>query len=281
MSETELSFGSIFRIEHEENIVGNDYVVGDLHGSVHLLEKFMDLIGFDKTKDRMFSVGDLPDRGIDSYGTLQLLNEPWFYPVLGNHEQMFYSYQKKIPDGYGYSFLNNGGDWILRQPPNDGRVPLELLADLLLYIPRVRTIKGKNKIHIVHAEFNVGTGIPLTDATIENEDTLRQFCMLQSFDGDFSFWGRSLFHDYYNCDPATVNHNLEKIAKYNSPDLSKIVSGHTIVTMPVQLGKALNIDTGAFNKYRNLSVYSVSHDLIYQVNFEWDALKTVEPFVVV
>ena len=52
----------------------------------------MELIGFDKTKDRMFSVGDLPDRGIDSYGTLQLLNESWFYPVLGNHEQMFYSY---------------------------------------------------------------------------------------------------------------------------------------------------------------------------------------------
>lgn len=276
---TELSFGSIFRIEHEENTRGNDYVVGDLHGSVHLLEKFMELVNFDKTRDRMFSVGDLPDRGIDSYGTLQLLNEPWFFPVLGNHEQMFYSYAKGMSDGYGYSFLNNGGEWILRQPPNDGRLSVNDLADLLLYVPRVRTVKGKNKVHIVHAEFNL-QGIALTDDRIEKEDTLRKLCMLASFDGEFSFWGRSLFNQYYRTQPSMVKHDMAKIALVNSPNLSKIISGHTIVETPLQLGKCLNIDTGAYNKYRNLTVYSITHDLLYQYNFEWDAVKTVEPFVV-
>jgi len=47
------------------NQAGKDYVIGDLHGCYELLERLLDAVGFDKSKDRLFSVGDLIDRGPD------------------------------------------------------------------------------------------------------------------------------------------------------------------------------------------------------------------------
>ena len=71
------------------NQLGKDYIVGDLHGCFSLLERLMKEVSFNKNHDRLFSVGDLIDRGPESLRCLQLLSEPWFYAVKGNHEDMF------------------------------------------------------------------------------------------------------------------------------------------------------------------------------------------------
>jgi serine/threonine protein phosphatase 1 len=47
------------------NTQGTDYVVGDLHGCFKLLERLLADVQFDKANDRLFSVGDLADRGPD------------------------------------------------------------------------------------------------------------------------------------------------------------------------------------------------------------------------
>ena len=39
------------------NLSGRDFVCGDIHGCFDLVESFLNKIGFDKTKDRLFSVG--------------------------------------------------------------------------------------------------------------------------------------------------------------------------------------------------------------------------------
>ncbi len=54
--------------EHEilyfgDNLSGKDYVVGDIHGQFHKLENLLYEKGFDVNKDRLFSAGDLVDRG--------------------------------------------------------------------------------------------------------------------------------------------------------------------------------------------------------------------------
>ena len=46
-----------------QNPDGRDYVVGDIHGMFHHLEVLLNDIGFDEDCDRLFSVGDLVDRG--------------------------------------------------------------------------------------------------------------------------------------------------------------------------------------------------------------------------
>lgn len=67
---------------------GRDFCVGDLHGCLSMLEELLEAAEFDRQRDRLFSVGDLVHRGPDSAACLCLAEEPWFYPVMGNHEAM-------------------------------------------------------------------------------------------------------------------------------------------------------------------------------------------------
>jgi len=75
-------------IKFKMNTIGKDYVIGDIHGAFFALEKLLSKVGFDKTKDRLFSVGDLVDRGIESHRALEFLDYPWFHAISGNHEQI-------------------------------------------------------------------------------------------------------------------------------------------------------------------------------------------------
>ena len=63
------------------NTKGTDYVVGDIHGHFTLLQNTLKELGFSEEKDRLFSVGDLVDRGEESHLALEWLDKPWFYPV--------------------------------------------------------------------------------------------------------------------------------------------------------------------------------------------------------
>jgi serine/threonine protein phosphatase 1 len=71
------------------NKIGRDFIVGDLHGQIKQLFKQLSILNFDFKSDRLFCTGDLIGRGSDSIGCLNLLTEKWFFPVMGNHEQLF------------------------------------------------------------------------------------------------------------------------------------------------------------------------------------------------
>ena len=66
-------------------------------------------IRFDPTRDRLFSVGDLVDRGPASEATLDLLDRPWCHVVRGNHEEVLslVARGKLSPDAW----RGIGGDW--------------------------------------------------------------------------------------------------------------------------------------------------------------------------
>lgn len=68
------------------NLLGRDFVVGDLHGAFFLLECAMEAVEFDPSVDRLLSVGDLVDRGADSARALDYLQQPFFHAVCGNHD---------------------------------------------------------------------------------------------------------------------------------------------------------------------------------------------------
>ena len=68
-------------LKFEANTKGTDYCVGDIHGNYDRLIAFLHKIGFDTWKDRIFSVGDLVDRGPSSLETVSLLEQPWFHVV--------------------------------------------------------------------------------------------------------------------------------------------------------------------------------------------------------
>lgn len=130
------------------NLVGKDYIVGDIHGCFDMLRVELNKINFDSKVDRLFSVGDLVDRGDNSEESLLWLNEPFFHAVLGNHELMAMQYD--FYPQYSESYINNGGQWFVELD----EVNRKKYADKFKQLPTIIAVALRNgkEIGIVHAE---------------------------------------------------------------------------------------------------------------------------------
>ena len=76
-----------------QNAQGRDLAVGDIHGHFALLQQALDTLDFDPARDRLFSVGDLADRGPECSEVIHWLARPWFHPVCGNHDDYVCRYE--------------------------------------------------------------------------------------------------------------------------------------------------------------------------------------------
>lgn len=145
---------------------GRDFVVGDLHGCIAEFETLLNRLRFDFQKDRMFSVGDLVDRGPDSMACLGLLREPWFFAVMGNHEDMMLNaVASNLRSGVEH-WVDNGGDWGVERFEDGDPAFFELidLADALPYAVAVRT-RNLGLVGVTHAE----PPAAWTEASIESD----------------------------------------------------------------------------------------------------------------
>lgn len=133
---------------------GRDFVVGDLHGHRALLERALADAGFDTARDRLFSVGDLIDRGPASMETLALLDEPWFHAVMGNHELMLLNflgfYDSRLHSRR--AFAAGGGEWVLRAQSRQ-RAALWRLAERVAALPLARHVDAAVPFNVMHGDF--------------------------------------------------------------------------------------------------------------------------------
>lgn len=94
------------------NTKGRDYFVGDIHGRYERLMTTLRQMRFDKTRDRLFAVGDLVDRGYENMDVIGLLEEPWFFSAVGNHEELLVNAINNPNDKTCViNHVENGGDW--------------------------------------------------------------------------------------------------------------------------------------------------------------------------
>jgi serine/threonine protein phosphatase 1 len=135
------------------NAVGRDFVVGDLHGHRRLLERELERIGFDGHRDRLLSVGDLIDRGPDSLDTLRLLDEPWFHPVLGNHELMLLNYLDRYASRVHSrkSYAAGGGRWVVEAASRQRRT-LDRYVERLAALPLALHVEGDVPCQVMHGD---------------------------------------------------------------------------------------------------------------------------------
>lgn len=194
------------------NDKGKDFVVGDIHGNFSRLHEELHKLEFDKETDRLFSVGDLVDRGPESHLALGWLEQPWFHAVRGNHEDMAIEFMKGKWTTTDYAA--NGGEWFI-QLPTPQQLETVAVFNGLPYIIEVDTPKGL--VGIIHAQCEHRKWDDLKKA-VENkyvEDIL---------------WGRNIIKNKINQVVEGVNY---------------IYVGHTPVREKVVLGNHHYIDTGA------------------------------------
>lgn len=70
-------------------------VIGDVHGCSFTLEKLLNKVWNSYSDIKLYSTGDLVDRGKNSSSVVDIFLETNITPVLGNHDFMFYSYFRR------------------------------------------------------------------------------------------------------------------------------------------------------------------------------------------
>jgi len=133
---------------HDANSVGRDWVVGDIHGCFSTFDCLLEDLDFDPSCDRMFSVGDLVDRGPESHRVTEYLAQPWFHAVLGNHEQYLIDAEAGDLEQHAV-WRANGGDWFFEHPVHEQQA-IRRAVTALPYVRQVQTHLGP--VGIVHGD---------------------------------------------------------------------------------------------------------------------------------
>ncbi|WP_035486066.1 metallophosphoesterase [Geminicoccus roseus] len=207
---------------HPSNEIGRDLAVGDIHGHFDRLQAALDAAGFDPARDRLFSVGDLVDRGPQSEQVLHWLDRPWFHAVCGNHDD----YAVRIARGNPVdrdNYRRNGGGWFLALPAPRQQEIGAALARLPIAM-EVETDNGV--VGIVHAD------CPFPDwqslrKVLQDPPSRRVLAQAE----DECMWSRARLE----------RDDLEDVAGVRA-----VVVGHTPLAHPVALGNVYHIDTAGW-----------------------------------
>jgi len=208
-----------------KNNSGTDYVVGDIHGCFTALKSHLDSIGFDRAKDRLFSVGDLVDRGPESEKALEWLGYDWFHPVRGNHDDYVVRYKTADLDNWVY----NGGLWFQSLFDCEKQEFCDAFSNIP-YAIQVETDKGI--VGVVHA-----------DPIVSDWNQIEYFASKNRHNKNALMWSR--------CRVAEGNNS-------HVENVRAVVCGHTPMNSVTTLGNVVHIDTAGWHKDGYFSVVKLS-----------------------
>ncbi|MHA7878256.1 MAG: metallophosphoesterase [Saccharospirillum sp.] len=196
------------------NDQGRDFILADLHGHRERLDQALKDCRFDANVDRLISVGDLIDRGPDSLACLALLDQPWFFAVRGNHEQMMIdAVSEAKPAAWGL-WVRNGGSWALSVADDT----LAYWAHRLDALPLTLSVaRGEATYGICHAQYRLAHW---QDRLSAGDDDTADW-----------LWGRN----------RLAQKHPEPVA-----GIDCLFHGHTIVEAVTRKANSLYLDLGAY-----------------------------------
>lgn len=217
------------------NAQGRDFIVGDVHGMFSMLDDLLAAVAFDKERDRLFSLGDLIDRGPASHRAYEFLQQPWFFAVRGNHEQLAIDhYRSGSQDGdlsrAALNHVMNGGGWFLDLNRRDQARFVEAF-DKLPLAAQVETPLGR--LGLVHADVPEAIAWQaFVDALEDPQDPSHNTCCTTAL------WSRE---------------RLMKLLKRGEiaadiEGIDAVFFGHTPIDDVMVAGNAVYMDTGAFRQ---------------------------------
>lgn len=212
----------------KKNIKGRDFVVSDIHGNFSELENLMEKIAFNKEKDRMFSVGDIIDRGKESTRVLEFITQKWFINVKGNHEAMWIA-QKKYSEEQTINMLSKPSySWYSLLNENSKNE----FYDAIKFLPLAINVETKEgSVVIVHADLPTATW--------------------KDFEKQVKKVNQKIIQN-------TMRSGL-RVTTYNQlvPDLRAVICGHMTVDVPKKYGNFYLIDTGGGYKDGHITILNL------------------------
>jgi serine/threonine protein phosphatase 1 len=206
-------------------------VVGDIHGRYDMFMRLLDRANYDPTKDVVYSVGDMIDRGPDSVKVLEFFQQERCYAVKGNHELM------AMDIDWWDTWIHNGGAECREDLHRHGRDD-DWMKDILRPLPWVIEVGEDGEdgaFRIVHAEMPPGWSDAYFRKTFNEA--------LNTDDPSFSrtVWGRNLVYagakNVANMLPTTNEIEFH-------PDRNRLnICGHTPVPRALKVGDVWFIDT--------------------------------------
>lgn len=234
----------------EVNVAGRDFAVGDIHGYFTRLQSALDAAGFDPAVDRLFSVGDLVDRGPEGRAVIDWLAKPWFHPVRGNHDDYVVRFDTCDVDNWVY----NGGSWFAGLAWDEQREFAVQFCDIPIAI-EVETADGL--IGILHADCPFPSWDQLRDE-LESPQSNKRLKLVQNT----CMWSRS---------------RVEQVDDSVVEGVRALVVGHTPMKRPVVLGNVHHIDTGGWMPDRgyftlmNLQTLECIPPVNPRLHWDWEA----------
>lgn len=211
---------AITRVKHfSATRLGRDFAVGDIHGHFSRLQVALDAIGFDPVIDRLFSVGDIVDRGPECREALSWLDKPWFHAVRGNHDDYVVRFDTCDAENWVY----NGGSWFAGLAWDEQREFATQFAELPIAID-VETEYGL--IGIVHADCPFPSWGQLCNE-LDSPESSKQLRLVQNT----CMWSRRRFE-------LQETHGVDGVRA--------LIVGHTPLRTPAMLGNVFHIDTGGW-----------------------------------
>ncbi|MDR6382143.1 metallophosphoesterase [Paraburkholderia caribensis] len=244
---------------YARNTRGRDFVVGDIHGCFSMLDAALAARDFDPARDRLFSVGDLIDRGAESPSVLDAVQRHGIRAVRGNHEQEILDWARRTDidparvkamrenpnhalaewlhfDNRTSQLIYNGGQWFIEmycEHPDKAR-DVERYFSSLPYAIEVETEHGL--IGIVHAEL---------PATHWSDGMALLGARRSSRVREITLWDRERWAG------AGIKTHIGGVCA--------VVVGHTSWREVRVHGNVINIDTGAvYRWYGNLTVLDLA-----------------------
>lgn len=203
-----------------KNEKGRDLIIGDIHGCFTKMGAALRAIGFDPEQgDRLFSVGDLVDRGPESIEALNFITCDFVHAVAGNHEDM----AVRLPDGNMpmENYRANGGAWMIAL---DRETQLEVSAALSALPIAIELETKHGLVGIVHAECPFSEWDAFTSKL--EDPSLPSRYMQQMI--DTAQWARD-----------RINSGDDSMVE----GVRAVVVGHTPMQQMTSLGNTLFIDT--------------------------------------
>lgn len=217
----------------ERNTTGRDLIVGDIHGHFSQIEEALASLQFNPETDRLFSVGDLVDRGPECPAALQWIEKPWFHAVQGNHEDMAIRFGKRDCQMDVGIYVANGGGWNVANTFEERAEISHALATLPIAL-EIETEGGL--VGVVHADCPTMTWHEFAEVLRTGWVRTKQGEMRNSRTAlsgviDVAMWNRARIENRY----------MDGV-----PDVRAVVVGHTPLRQVEVLGNVYHIDTAGW-----------------------------------